>query len=405
MKSNRDPKKPNVWERLVPNNMASYFLEQAEVLSKEGKFQKSAAAFRQAAKLFGDAERFLNVKDWEVTDAEERDLIEKTMDLARLKGKYCLARVDLEEAKRRRMRGDYASSIEKYASATEKFEEIVEELKRRALSGAHVSLYFENMSGRGAGQSGNSSEMDTLLGFIYGHDSMLKVVPERMNKVSTGYGPLDGLLFGGIPERYAVILTSPSCDERDTLIKGFLENDAEHWVTFYVSTDVDLVRNLLAKYLSNLHILLCGPQSDLIASEFENVYGVRNVEDLSSINISLFSALGNLEKQKPVKGQRICLNILSDVLLRCKTLTTRKWLSDLIPRLKAKGFTIMAILNPYMHSREEASAIIDLFDGQIEMYGREDQDKARVFLRVKRMLGQSYVRREIVMSRDELLRV
>lgn len=42
-------------------------------------------------------------------------------------------------------------------------------------------------------------------------------------RVSTGYKDLDSLLLGGIPENYAIILTSPSCDEKDLLIKRFLE--------------------------------------------------------------------------------------------------------------------------------------------------------------------------------------
>ncbi len=42
-------------------------------------------------------------------------------------------------------------------------------------------------------------------------------------RVSTGFADLDKLLFGGIPENYAVILESPSSDERELLIKKFLE--------------------------------------------------------------------------------------------------------------------------------------------------------------------------------------
>ncbi|NIV44879.1 hypothetical protein GWN49_08420, partial [Candidatus Bathyarchaeota archaeon] len=56
------------------------------------------------------------------------------------------------------------------------------------------------------------------------------VLPGR---ITTGYKDLDNLLFGGIPENYAVILTSPSCDERDLLIKSFLEAGAkEGQITF-----------------------------------------------------------------------------------------------------------------------------------------------------------------------------
>jgi len=43
------------------------------------------------------------------------------------------------------------------------------------------------------------------------------------NRITTGYEGLDNLLFGGIPENYSVILTSPSSDERDLLLRGFLK--------------------------------------------------------------------------------------------------------------------------------------------------------------------------------------
>ena len=55
-----------------------------------------------------------------------------------------------------------------------------------------------------------------------------EVVPGR---VSTGFADLDRLLFGGIPENYAVILTSPSIDERELLIKKFLDAGAKNGET------------------------------------------------------------------------------------------------------------------------------------------------------------------------------
>ena len=48
-----------------------------------------------------------------------------------------------------------------------------------------------------------------------------------LRRVPTGYRELDRLLIGGIPENYPVILTSPFCDERDLLIKQFLEKGVE----------------------------------------------------------------------------------------------------------------------------------------------------------------------------------
>ena len=45
-------------------------------------------------------------------------------------------------------------------------------------------------------------------------------------RTPTGYKDLDNLLFGGLPEKYAIILTSPKSDEREILIKNFLKANA-----------------------------------------------------------------------------------------------------------------------------------------------------------------------------------
>ena len=45
--------------------------------------------------------------------------------------------------------------------------------------------------------------------------------------VSTGYADLDKLLYDGLPSNSAVVLTSPSCNERDLLVRSFLETGAK----------------------------------------------------------------------------------------------------------------------------------------------------------------------------------
>ncbi|NIQ06064.1 MAG: hypothetical protein GWO20_10175, partial [Candidatus Korarchaeota archaeon] len=63
-------------------------------------------------------------------------------------------------------------------------------------------------------------------------------IPEATlpGRITTGSHDLDKLLYGGIPEKYAVILTSPSCDEKNTIIKRYLETGVEEkHITFYVT--------------------------------------------------------------------------------------------------------------------------------------------------------------------------
>ena len=92
------------------------------------------------------------------------------------------------------------------------------------------------------------------------------VLPGR---ITTGYGDLNNLLFGGIPKNYSVLLTSPSCDERDLLIKRFLEAGTEDGqITFYVTTKASGMENLAEDFPSNFFLFVCNPQADKIVKNW-----------------------------------------------------------------------------------------------------------------------------------------
>ncbi|MCK4435307.1 tetratricopeptide repeat protein, partial [Candidatus Bathyarchaeota archaeon] len=186
-------------------------------------------------------------------------------------------------------------------------------------------------------------------------------VPEVIlpGHVATGYADLDDLLFGGIPRNYAVIVTSPSCDERDLLIKRFLETGAKKSeATFYVTIDPGEVK-ILTEEFPNFYLFICNPQADKIIKDLDNVFKLKGVENLTDINIALTSALRRLSKS--LKGpRRACIEIISDILLQHHTVQTRRWLSALIPELKSKGFTTLAVIDPRIHSPQEFHAIVNL---------------------------------------------
>ncbi|MFB0566961.1 MAG: tetratricopeptide repeat protein, partial [Candidatus Bathyarchaeia archaeon] len=170
--------------------------------------------------------------------------------------------------------------------------------------------------------------------------------------ITTGYEDLDDLLFGGIPRSYAVILTSPSCDERDLLIKRFLETGAKKdEVTFYVTIDPGEVKTLIEKFQSNFYLFICNPQADKIIKSLPNVFKLKGVENLTDISIALTSAFRKLEAS-PKGPRRACIEIISDVLLQHHAVQTRRWLTGLLPELKSKGFTTLAVMNPHMHPSE-----------------------------------------------------
>jgi len=223
-----------------------------------------------------------------------------------------------------------------------------------------------------------------------------KSLPDR---ITTGYGDLDNLLFGGIPKNYAVILTSRSCNERDLLIKRFLEAGAqEGQPTFHIITKASGLRSTAEELPSNLFLFICNPQADEMIGSQPNVFKLRGVENLTEINIALSSAFRESDKL-PKGPRRACIEIISDVLLQHDTVQTRRWLNALIPEFKAKGFTTLALMDPEMHPPQAVRAVLDLFDGEINIYDREPE----IYLRIRRMHDQRYLDNELLLSREKLL--
>ena len=223
-----------------------------------------------------------------------------------------------------------------------------------------------------------------------------EVLPDR---IATGYADLDNLLFGGIPKNYAVILTSPSCDERDLLVKRFLETGAKKGeLTFYVTADPGETKSLVEEFQSDFYLFICNPQADKIIKSLPNVFKLKGVENLTEISIALTKAFRRLDTS--INGpKRACVGIVSDVLLQHHAVKTRRWLTDIITEFKSKGFTILAVMNPKMHPSEDVHAILDLFDGEINIY---ESALAEKFLKIKKMYNQRYLETELPLKKEKV---
>lgn len=216
--------------------------------------------------------------------------------------------------------------------------------------------------------------------------------------IATGYEELDNISFGGIPRNYAVILTSPSCDERDLLIKSFLETGAkEGQITFHVIAKASGAKSLAEDFQSNFYLFICNPEADAIIRSLPNVFKLKGVENLNDINIALTSAFRKLDKI-PKRIRRVCIEIVSDVLLQHRTVQTRRWLNALIPKLKSKGFTTLAVMDAGMHSPQEVRAILDLFEGEINIYKKGEEK----FLKIEKMTNQKYSKSELPLQEEKL---
>jgi predicted transcriptional regulator/KaiC/GvpD/RAD55 family RecA-like ATPase len=221
-------------------------------------------------------------------------------------------------------------------------------------------------------------------------------------RVGSGYKDLDRLLLGGFPEKYAIVLTSVSCDERDLLVERFLETGiSSGHTTFYATIETSGVEKLAEDFQSNFYVLVCNPQADKTIRALPNVVKLKGVDNLTDINIALTSAFRKL-KEPPTGPRRACLDIVSDVLLQHHAIQTRRWLTGLLPELKAKGFTVLSVINPQMHTTEEVQAILDLFEGEISIYEKESRKGPRKFLRIKKMYNQKYQEREMSLVKERM---
>jgi len=224
--------------------------------------------------------------------------------------------------------------------------------------------------------------------------------PKPTGYVPTGHEDLDKLLCGGLPQGYSVVLTSPSCDEGDQLVKSFLETGTRKGeATFYITIDPGVAKRLAEEFQSNFYLFVCNPQAEAIAGEASNIFKLKGVENLTDISIALTSAIRRLDPS--LKGyRRICIDLVSDVLLQHHAVQTRKWLIALTTELKSNGFTALATVDPPMHPPEELHAILGLFDGEINI----TEVGARRFLKIKRMSNQKYLEEDLLLKKEELQR-
>jgi KaiC/GvpD/RAD55 family RecA-like ATPase len=215
------------------------------------------------------------------------------------------------------------------------------------------------------------------------------------DRVSTGTKELNALLLGGIPEEYAVALTGPPSDERDTIIRNFIETGIkESQTTFYVTTKAISLEPLLEN--PSFYLFLCNPKPKTPLPDKPNIIKLRSKTDINNLNIALAKAIHSI-KHKPAT-KRACVETVSDVLLRQGPEVTRRWLSELITNLTSKGFTILAVMDPNMHPADQATAVLNLFDGEINLYEIEDEMECKKSVRIKKLRNQDYIKNPICLT-------
>jgi TolB-like protein len=203
------------------------------------------------------------------------------------------------------------------------------------------------------------------------------------SRVSSGYGRLDEVLKGGFLAGTAIVLSAPASDEVPLLIGNFLKASKEQ--ALLICRTISSAQTITQNKGENVQSLVC---SDKPVSPTRNIIPGKGIENLTDVNLQIGEAIASAQPK------RLVIDILSDILLRHKALQTRKWLTELLERLRSKDITTLTVLNPYMHSVEDVQAIVDLFDGNIEMFEKESAGEIRKYLRIKWMHGTETTEKE-----------
>ena len=201
-------------------------------------------------------------------------------------------------------------------------------------------------------------------------------------KCSTGYTRLDEALQGGFLAGSAIVLSAPASDEVPMLLRGFLEADS---ASLLISRSLSSAEPILGNEPEGLKCLVC---SDKPVPPAPSTVPGRGIENLTELSLTITETINSLQPN------RVVVQFLSDVLLRHKALQTRKWLSELLDKFRAKNITTLVVLNPYMHAAEETQAVVDLFDGNIEIFEKEPEGELEKFLRIKWVHGVEVSQRE-----------
>lgn len=232
-------------------------------------------------------------------------------------------------------------------------------------------------------------------------ESPRQIYQAAARRVSTGHKGLDRLLHGGLQPNYAVALTSPSCDEADLLVHRFLEagletNNTMLFMTTKLSGELELSR----KYPSSFHYIICNPQVRQSDLETPHTYGVRSLDNLTEINLTVIKALEEMEKT--LQQKVACVDLVSDILLQHGSAATRQWLLDFTSRMKPKSVTMLATINSQMHPREDLESLLGLFDGQLDLWEEKTEGVTKKFIKIKRMYREPYIDETLPIAKSDL---
>ena len=216
--------------------------------------------------------------------------------------------------------------------------------------------------------------------------------------IQTGYVALDEMLYGGLPLGSSIVLTAPPCDEKNLILARFVERNLTLGrKCIFISTALDQVQKLIRRYANSLFVVICNPHAETLAAPYPNVVRLGSVDSLTALNLELDKAMAKIEANRPAV---LCLEILDDVLLTHHG-ETRRWLMDILGRSKARRITTLATFNQAMHPPQESQAVLESFDGHIDLFEAEVQVRPKL-IRIKKLGGRQFLDGEVRVEKDKI---
>jgi tetratricopeptide (TPR) repeat protein len=117
------------WNYLASNYSAWTQLDKGEELSRRENSEEALQVFERASTLFKETENSLQDQLPKIEDIEEKQMATEMLKATSLRYQYCTARVAVEEAKILDKKGDHSESSEKYGSAAEILEGIMQSVE------------------------------------------------------------------------------------------------------------------------------------------------------------------------------------------------------------------------------------------------------------------------------------
>lgn len=116
------------WRYLGKMYHAWATLAKAEDLSRKEQTLKARGLFDETVGLFSQAEGSIETGLRSIEDNDEKEMATELIAASDSRREYCLGRIDLEDAKHLDRQGEHAASSQKYASAAETFERVIDAL-------------------------------------------------------------------------------------------------------------------------------------------------------------------------------------------------------------------------------------------------------------------------------------